>query len=216
MQVGGQWKHSRPRRWRRCRTCLHKPRGKTAASQGKAGVLAPKQCLSSPMVPTIRKLLSVSSAIFARHSSTVIGRTFPAPTNTQTLPEPFFPLKCRFVTPLCSLTPSPFCRLSFCSLIFLSLSCPLPAPLLSCSCRSPPFCPFSPFLLLALSTARTQCGGLSVVDCRGTWAPRVVVGSGESLNFDEPLMFLNRGPQKRVWAAGRHGDGFFGPRPRPR
>ena len=118
MQVGGQWKHSRPRRWRRCRTCLHKPRGKTAASQGKAGVLAPKQCLSSPMVPTIRKLLSVSSAIFARHSSTVIGRTFPAPTNTQTLPEPFFPLKCRFGTPLCSLSPSPCCRLFFCSLIF--------------------------------------------------------------------------------------------------
>ena len=25
--------------------------------------------------------------------------------------------------------------------------------------------------------------------CRGTWAPRVVVGSGESLNFDGPFKF---------------------------
>ena len=31
----------------------------------------------------------------------------------------------------------------------------------------------------------------------GTWAPRVVVGSGESLNFDEPLIFLNQPSQTK-------------------
>ena len=54
--------------------------------------------------------------------------------------------------------------------------------------------------------------------CRGTWAPRVVGGSGESLNFDEPsVLFFSTTDRSEAKDAGVEvlGDGDRPATPHP-